>query len=192
MNYIRIEDVGGQSLDRINKLLAGIPGGAIKAASSALKRAGDAAKTQAGRFAAAEYTINKGDFMRNTTIKTKTSATTASVASMSISYAGNVLPLLTFNTSYARDGSVRTQVKRNGGAQLLEHVFVAKISGHTGAYERIGRSRFPLEQKFGPSTGHMMRNEDVIEKMDETVRETFERRAEHEILRVINGWGGGR
>lgn len=192
MSYIKIEDVGSQSLDRINKLLAGIPGGAIKAASSALKRAGEAAKTQAGRFAAAEYAINKGDFMRNTTIKTKSSATTAGVASMSISYAGNVLPLLTFNTSYARDGSVRTQVKRNGGAQLLEHVFVAKISGHTGVYERLGRSRFPLEQKFGPSTGHMMRNEDVIEQMDETVRETFERRAEHEILRVLNGWGGGR
>ncbi len=190
MSYIKIEDVGGQSLDRINKLLAGIPGGATKAASSALKRAGEAAKTQAGRFAAAEYTINKGDFMRNTTIKTKSSATTAGVASMSISYAGNVLPLLTFNTSYARDGSVRTQVKRNGSAQLLEHVFVAKISGHTGAYERLGRSRFPLEQKYGPSTGHMMRNEDVIEQMDETVRETFERRAEHEILRVLNGWGG--
>ena len=190
MSYIKIEDVGGQSLDRINKLLAGIPGGAIKAASSALKRAGEAAKTQAGRFAAAEYTINKGDFMRNTTIKTKSSATTAGVASMSISYAGNVLPLLTFNTSYARDGSVRTQVKRNGSAELLEHVFVAKISCHTGAYERLGLSRFPLEQKYGPSTGHMMRNEDVIEQMDETVRETFERRAEHEIMRVLNGWGG--
>lgn len=192
MSYISIENVGGQSLDRLNKLLAGIPGGAIKAASSALKRAGDTAKTQAGRFAAAEYTINKSDFMRNTTIKTKTSATTAGVASMSISYAGNVLPLLTFNTSYARDGSVRTQVKRNGGSQLLEHVFVAKISGYTGTYERIGRARFPLEQRFGPSTGHMMRNEDVIEKMDETVRETFERRAESEIWRVLNGWGGSK
>ena len=90
-----------------------------------------------------------------------------------------------------RDGSVRTQVKRNGGAQLLEHVFVAKIGGHTSTYERIGKARFPLEQKYGPSTGHMMRNEDVIERMDETVRETFERRAEHEILRVLNGWGGG-
>ena len=190
MSHIKIENVGGQSVDRINKLLAGIPGGAIKAASSALKRAGDAAKTQAGRFAAAEYTINKGDFMRNTTIKTKSSATTAGVASMSISYVGSVLPLLTFNTSYARDGSVRTQVKRNGGAQLLEHVFVAKIGGHTSTYERIGKARFPLEQKYGPSTGHMMRNEDVIERMDETVRETFERRAEHEIMRVLNGWGG--
>ena len=129
--------------------------------------------------------------MRNTTIKTKSSATTAGVASMSISYVGSVLPLLTFNTSYARDGSVRTQVKRNGGAQLLEHVFVAKIGGHTSTYERIGKARSPSNRNMDPVQAHMMRNEDVIERMDETVRETFERRAEHEILRVLNGWGGG-
>lgn len=47
-----------------------------------------------------------------------------------------------------------------------------------------------MEQKFGPSTGHMMRNEEVIEKMDETIRDTYEKRVEHEILRVLNGWGG--
>lgn len=35
----------------------------------------------------------------------------------------------------------------------------------------------------------MMRNEEVIEKMDETIRETYETRIEHEILRVLNGWG---
>ena len=191
MNYISIKEVGGNSLSRANKLLAGIPGGAIKAAHSALKRAGETAKTQAGRFAAAEYTISKGEFMRNTSIKLRTGATTAGVASVNISYAGSVLPLLTFNTSYSRDGAVKTQVMRNGAAQLLEHVFVAKISGHTGAYERVGRARFPLEQKFGPSTGHMMRNETVIESMDETVCDVFNRRIEHEILRVLNGWGGG-
>ena len=31
---------------------------------------------------------------------------------------------------------------------------------------------------------------DVIEKMDETIRDTYEKRIEHEILRVLNGWGG--
>lgn len=36
----------------------------------------------------------------------------------------------------------------------------------------------------------MMRNEEVIEKMDETICDTYEKRVEHEILRVLNGWGG--
>ena len=33
-------------------------------------------------------------------------------------------------------------------------------------------------------------DEQVVEKMDETIRTTYEARIEHEILRVLNGWGG--
>lgn len=190
MSYIRIEDVGGKSLDRVNKLMAGISGGTLKVVSSALKRAGETAKTQAGRFAAAQYTIKKGDFMRNVDMKSHITSGGGSVASMSISFAGHVLPLLTFNTKFSRDGLVQTQVKRNGGAASLEHAFTAKIFGPIAVFERVGASRFPVEQKFGPSTGHMMQNDQVIKQMDETIRETYEARVEHEILRVLNGWGG--
>lgn len=109
---------------------------------------------------------------------------------MSISFGGQVLPLLTFNTTYTKDGAVQTQVKRNGGASTLQHAFVARIFGPTAVFERVGSPRFPVEQKFGPSTAHMMQNEQVIEKMDETIRTTYDTRIEHEILRVLNGWGG--
>ena len=83
-----------------------------------------------------------------------------------------------------------TKVKRNGGAASLQHAFTAKIFGPIAVFERVGSPRFPVEQKFGPSTGHMMQNEQIVEKMDETIRETFDKRVEHEILRVLNGWGG--
>lgn len=56
--------------------------------------------------------------------------------------------------------------------------------------DHVGSPRFPVEQKFGPSTGHMMQNEQVIENMEKTILETYETRIEHEILRVLNGWGG--
>ncbi len=190
MSYIRIDEVGGRSLERANKLLAGIPGGAFKAAYASLKRAGDTAKTKAGQFAAAEYTINKGTFMSNVNMKSQLSGSSGGVASMSINYAGNVLPLLTFNTKYSRDGHVQTQVKRNGGAASLQHAFVANIFGTVAVFERVGAPRFPVEQKYGPSTAHMMQNDHVIEAMDETIRETYEKRMEHEIARVLNGWGG--
>lgn len=190
MSYIRVNEIGDTSLERVNKILANVPGGVFKAASSALKRAGDTAKTRAGQFAAAEYTIAKGDFMRNVNTKSRINGGAGGLLSMSISFGGKVLPLLTFNTTYTRDGTIQTQVKRNGGAATLEHAFVAHIFGPTAVFERVGAPRFPVEQKFGPSTGHMMRNEEVIEKMDETIRETYEARIEHEILRVLNGWGG--
>ena len=110
MSVIRIDEVGGKGLDRVNKLLAGVPGGVFKATSAALKRAGDTAKTKAGQFAAAEYTISKGDFMHNVNEKTRVSGDSGGVASMQISFAGSVLPLLTFNTKFSRDGHVQTQV----------------------------------------------------------------------------------
>lgn len=190
MSFIRVEEIGGNSLDRINKILAGVPGGVWKATHSALKRAGDTAKTKAGQFAAAEYTINKGDFMRKTTSKSHISSAGGSVVQMQISFAGQVLPLLTFNTRFSRDGRVQTQVKRNGGASTLEHAFVASIYGPVAVFERVGAPRFPVEQKFGPSTGHMMQNDQVIKQMDETIRKTYDERIEHETLRVLNGWGG--
>lgn len=190
MSFIRVNEVGGDTLERLNKILANVPGGVFKASSAALKRAGDAAKTRAGQFAAAEYTISKGDFMRHVTEKTHINGGAGGVMNMSISFGGQVLPLLTFNTTYTKDGAVQTQVKRNGGASTLQHAFVARIFGPTAVFERVGSPRFPVEQKFGPSTAHMMQNEQVIEKMDETIRTTYDTRIEHEILRVLNGWGG--
>ena len=189
---LRTEVDVGKSLERAEKLLAGIEGGVIKATWGALKRAGNTAKTQAGRFAAEEYTIRKSEFMANVSVSAKHDTQPGTkgreIASMSVRFAGNVLPLLTFNTKYSRDGRLTTQVKRNGGEATLQNAFVAQINGRKAVYERVEAARFPVEQKFGPSTAHMMQNERVIEKMDETMRETYEKRMEHEITRILNGW----
>ncbi len=192
MSTIRIDEAAQGTVARINKILAGVPGGAYKAAYNALKRAGESAKTKAGQFAAAEYAISKSTFMGNVKEKTRITGgnSAGGVASLSISFAGTVLPLLSFSTRYSRDGAITTQVMRNGGAATLQHAFAASIYGPIAIYERVGAPRFPVEQKFGPSTAHMMQNEQVVEKMDKTIRETFEQRAEHEILRLLNGWGG--
>ena len=185
---IKVEEVGAGSLERVNKVLGRVPQGAFKATYAALKRAGQRAKTKAGQFAAAEYTISKGTFMANVNSKTRVSGGGGGVASLSLSFAGSVLPLLEFRTRYGKNGLVSTQVKRNGGAATLEHAFVKAIFGPVAVYERLGSKRFPVEQKFGPSTGHMMQNDEVIEQMDEVIAETYNERIEHEILRLLNGW----
>ena len=103
MSFIRVNEVGDDSLERVNKLLHNIPGGVYKAAFSALRRAGDTAKTRAGQFAAAEYTINKGEFMRRVHSKTHITGGAGGVMGMSISFSGTVLPLLTFTKILYRD-----------------------------------------------------------------------------------------
>ena len=52
------------------------------------------------------------------------------------------------------------------------------------------RSWFPLKQLYGPSTAQMLNNEEILDKMDETMRVTYEKRIEHEINRILNGYGG--
>lgn len=184
---IRVEEVGGARIERINKILAHIPGGAIKASHAALKRAGETGKTKAGQFAAAEYTISKGTFMSNVTMKTTTDGGAGGVASLTLSFAGGVLPLRLFQTRASKHGGVTARVKRSGGGGTLAHAFrISQFGG--GIFERLGTSRFPVEQKFGPSTGHMMQEEHVVEQMDKVITETFDKRIEHEILRLMNGW----
>lgn len=189
---IHIEDVGKNSLDHVNKILAGIGNGsgAIRAVHAALTRAAAKAKTEAGRFAAQEYTIGKGAFMGRTKVRTTVSGGSGGATSVSILYAGSVIPLLEFNTRYSRGGSLTTQVKRTGGAAVLQHAFAAPVFGQTAVFEHINQTRGPVEQKFGPSTAHMMQNENVIEQMDKTIQETFDQRIDHEISRILNGYGG--
>ena len=58
---VHIESVGQNTLDHVNKVLGSFGNGSLatRAVAAAAKRAADKGKTEAGRFAAAEYTIGK-------------------------------------------------------------------------------------------------------------------------------------
>jgi hypothetical protein len=187
MSYITVEEVGSQRLDRLNKVLAGIPGGAVKAGYNALKRAGQKANTKSGQFVAARYTLSKSQFMSHVTQKTKVSGGSGGIASLSLSYAGSVIDLLEYTTRISKTGGISVSVKKGGGG-TFPHAFVASMYGKTNIYERTGTSRFPVKQLFGPSAGSLMKNEEIIEEMSEVIDETFSERMEHEMLRLLNGW----
>ena len=172
---ITLDDNG--VIERANKILAAVPGGVHKAIAAASKRAGDQGKTKAGTFAAAEYTISKGTFMGNVNIRLQVSD------GFTLTFAGGVLPIEKFKSRDVRPGGTITSEKR-GQSSRLHRVF--GLSG--GFVERVGTARLPLEKKFGPSTGHMMQNEKVIDQMDKTITESFEKRMEVEINRILAGF----
>ena len=180
---IHIQDVGA-SLDRVVTLLGSIPGAVPKASGAALKRAGETARTHAGRLAAAEYHISAGAFAGNSKQTVKSSDT-----GMTVKFAGRVLSLMTFHVRYSRGGLMFAKVKRSSGGGTLRHVFTANLGGGLGAFERVGKSRFPLSKKHGPSTAHMMQNENVSEEMGKIIGETYNKRIEHEITRILSGYG---
>lgn len=183
-------DVAEESLDRVTKLLAGISGGVYKAVGSALTRAADAGKTAAKRPVTREYAISQSEFLAQTRNINHFVRESDGGLSVVFDFRGNVIPLMKFNTRVNNKGQVVTQVKRSGTAATLERAFTAQMGGHRGVYERVGAQRFPVEELYGPATPQMMyANEEVTDEIEAKMAETYEKRIDHEILRLLNGWG---
>ena len=183
-------DIAEDSLDRVTKLLAGISGGVYKAVGSALTRAAAAGKTAAKQPVTREYSISQSEFLSQTRNINHFVRDTGGGLTVVFGFRGNVIPLMKFNTRVNNSEQVVTQVKRSGAAATLDRAFTAQMGGHRGVYERVGVKRFPVEELYGPATPQMMySNEDVMDEIEDKMAETYEKRIDHEILRVLNGWG---
>ena len=188
MAGVSVKEIGKDKLDRVNAVLRGIGNGsgAIRAVASAMKRAADSGKTQAGRYAAETYRISKGAFMARCSISSRVSGGSAGASSVEVVFAGSVIPLIQFgNTKGGPQGGVTVGPK--GASASLRSAFINAVYGQRGVWERVGIKRFPVEQKYGPSTGHMMQDEGVSEKLTEHMIDVFDKRIEVEISRILNG-----
>ena len=185
-----IVDVVEDSLDKATRLLAGINGGVYKAVGSALSRAAATGKTAAKQPVTKEYTISQSEFLAQTRDINHFVRESDGGISVAFGFRGNVIPLTKFKTSINSSGQVVTQVKRSGAAETLNRAFSAQMGGHRGIYERTSPSRFPVEELYGPATPQMMySNEDVLDAIEQKMADTYEKRIDHEILRILNGWG---
>ena len=185
-----IVDVVEDSLDKATRLLAGINGGVYKAVGSALSRAAATGKTAAKQPVTKEYTISQSEFLARTRNINHFVRESSGGISVVFGFRGNVIPLMKFNTRVNGSGQIVTQVKRSGSAETLNRAFSAQMGGHKGIYERVGVKRFPEEELYGPATPQMMySNEEVTDEIERKVADTYEKRIDHEILRILNGWG---
>ena len=185
-----IVDVVEDSLDKATRLLAGINDGVYKAVGSALSRAAATGKTAAKQPVTKEYTISQSEFLARTRNINHFVRESSGGISVVFGFRGNVIPLMKFNTRVNGSGQIVTQVKRSGSAETLNRAFSAQMGGHKGIYERVGVKRFPVEELYGPATPQMMySNEEVTDEIERKVADTYEKRIDHEILRILNGWG---
>ena len=185
-----IVDEVEDSLDKATRLLAGINGGVYKAVGSALSRAAATGKTAAKQPVTKEYTISQSEFLARTRNINHFVRESSGGISVVFGFRGNVIPLMKFNTRVNGSGQIVTQVKRSGSAETLNRAFSAQMGGHKDIYERVGVKRFPVEELYGPATPQMMySNEEVTDEIERKVADTYEKRIDHEILRILNGWG---
>jgi len=191
MSTVYFDEIGEYKLDRVTKLLAGIPGGVYKAVGSAIKRAAQHGLTLGMRIVSEEYAIGQSELKRRTKHINTIVRDNAGSYEVTFGYRGNVIPLIKYDTRVNRSGRVYTRVLRQNARQALEHAFIARVGSHMGVFERETDARFPIRELFGPSSVQAFyAREETVDKMDEAIRRKYGERIEHEILRVLNGWGG--
>ena len=178
-------------LERAQLVLEHIRGGWQKAVGSALARAASAGKTEAKRAVTQEYTLSQSTFLRYTeNVNHYDKKGGEYTGTVSFAYKGRVIPLKSFETKIDSSGRVVTNVKKSTGSHVLNHAFWAQVGDHGGYFERVGPKPYPITQLYGPATPQMMySNETVTDAIEEKVFDTYEKRIDHEILRVLNGWG---
>jgi hypothetical protein len=161
-----------------------------KAINRAAKRAADTAKAETVRQLTSEYTLPASEIRG--TIFTRNIKGDKIGAVMDISSSPFSLPkfkgVIPKEAMPPAKGPVKVQVKKGGGT-TFKQAFIAKMkSGHIGVYEREGEKSFPIDEKFGPSTTGMFKaNETVNEAVLKLAGETFEKRVQHELERLLNG-----
>lgn len=191
MRAVYFDEVGDFNLDRVTKLLAGIPDGVYRAVGSAIKRSAQHGLTVGMRIVSEEYAIGQDELKRNTKNINTIVRDGAGSYEVTFGYRGNVIPLIRFDTRIDRNGRVATRVLRKNTRQILEQAFTARVGAHTGVFERETDARFPIRELFGPSAVQAFyAREETVDKMNDEILATYENRIEHEITRVLNGWGG--
>ena len=193
---IYLEELGNLKLDRVTKLLAGIPDGVYRAVGSAIKRAAQRGLTVGMKYAAKRYAIGENELKKYTRNINTIVRDGKSSFEVTFGYRGNLIPLIRFDSTVSKEGIVSARVLRASSKTIFDHSFKARMGSHTGIYERIGLDRFPVKEHFGPSAVHALEDtygsrgsgitEEFIEK---EIFATYDSRLEHEITRVLNGWG---
>lgn len=182
------------SVRRAELLLAGIEHGARDAVWAALRRAGEHGLTVGMKIVSEEYAIGQNELKRHTRTIRRVKEGASGGLEIEFGYAGHVIPLIRFDTRIGPDGRIHARVLRSNVRELIDSAFIARVGGehkHTGIFVRKGTERGPIRQLYGPSSvGAFYEHEGTVDKMEAEVQSTFEKRIEHEITRILNGWGG--
>lgn len=212
---IKIEEFGGKGLERVQKLLAGIEGGIEKAVKSALPRAVSHLRSHSGQHIRERYDISTGALRTNENVKIKYSYQNGATAE--IVFNGKKIPLYRYNDSSPKqptsNKSKRIKAILTGGwrsvhpgiaaaghilsstsSTTFDNAFTAKMkSGHIGIFERTGEVTSTgtdgIKEIMGLSVPQMLGNKEVAEKISIDTEKKFEERLDHEVTRILNGWG---
>lgn len=215
MAYVKVEQFGGNSIERAEALLKGIDNGVSKAVHSAMPRAVSHLRKESGKKIREKYDISQANLRANENIDVRYREKVADII-----FKGYEIPLFRFNGTSPKDVKVKNKViktlvhgqvkavhpgvaskahvMKGHGGTTFKNAFVQRMpnTGHLGIFERTGTmtadNSNAIHQLMGLSVPQMLNNDEVRTELGESTSLVFEQRLDHEIVRLLNGWGGRR
>lgn len=211
-----VENFGQEAIDKATKLLAGIDGGVEKAVKNAMPRAVSHLRANTVKAIQERYAISATNIRTNENVTVR--YTYQDGVQAFINFAGQKIPLYRYDGAAPKtpsadtskwvhamiSGKMRTvhpglaasghQFKSTSPTQY-RNAFVAEMqSGHVGIFERTGgvtaSGGDEIKELMGSSVSQMIGNEEIADALVDDAEKKFEERIDHEILQVLNGWGG--
>lgn len=183
-------EVSADQIERVKLILGGIPKGVPAAISNALNRGAATARKTAASYISEHYTLKQKDARAATKIKFR-KADTGNIETTVI-FAGHVIPLLKFDVrpTVPKPGAVSAAVERHG-RKAMASAYVTDLGRYgPGVFERLTSKRATSQQLYGPSTAQMLGTANAQVEMQTQAQETIDKRLEHEIARILAGYGG--
>lgn len=176
-------------LKDVQKRLGDMEKKAPQVVSSALNRALNNVVTNINREVRSRYNLKARD-VKETLSKTR--ATRADLEAI-VKSRGTLIPLDKFKVSPKkpapkRKSPIKVAVKK-GSLKPIKGAFVADINGPK-VFRRQTEERLPIDRLFGPSVPQMLGNEEIRNRVNEEGRETFYRRLDHEVNRILDKGAG--
>lgn len=184
-------EITNEQIEHVNLLLANIKNAPNRVFYNVINRALGTVRSESGKAIRQTYNIKQADITASQNMKTKRASASNLVGS--IEFAGMVIPLSRFKVTPSAPAQRRVSVSvlKAEGAKRLESAYVADLGRYgVGVFERLTRERNSSSQLYGPSTAHMMSNEDVLSKVEKAAQQTINKRIAKEVNRILSGYGG--
>lgn len=164
------------------------------AVANATNRAAEAARTELVRKVRETYHAKYGTM--HSAIRIKRASPGAKIIKATLKVYDTRRPLIQFKVSPnapqpggRRPAVLMVAVRKDTGMKPYPGAFVAKgkKTGLPWVLKRVGRDRYPLHIKYGPSTSELAGSQHVRESVEQRAQEMLDKRLEHEINRLIGG-----
>ena len=77
-------------------------------------------------------------------------------------------------------------VKRDGGLKQLKGAFLLKRGDKYKPYVRTGQGKWAVEYLISPAIPQILKNEETVKIIEQKASERFEKRLDHEVMRLLN------